>query len=78
MIDEETTLQTFWCSIHFSEEEASYLQAAARIRKITQSRLIERLIRVIAVNQMVLNILDDDSISEPLLGEARAYSNRHI
>ena len=41
-----------------------YLESCARIRNISCSRLIQRMIRVIGEEQMVLSILDDNSSAE--------------
>jgi hypothetical protein len=42
-------------------EQFEYLDACARIRNISTSRLCSRLLTTIADNQMVLAVLDDDS-----------------
>lgn len=40
-------------------EQLNYLQACCRIRSITHGRLINKLIRIIATDQLVLSVLDD-------------------
>lgn len=47
--------------IDFTDEAERYLTACARIRGISQTRLIQRLFNVICSEQMVLAVLDDDS-----------------
>jgi hypothetical protein len=42
-------------------EQLNYLDACARIRQVHISVLVRRLINTIATEQMVLNVLDDDS-----------------
>lgn len=44
-----------------SEESERYLEACARIRGISLTRLLQRLLKTIADDQMVLGVLDDDS-----------------
>lgn len=44
-----------------SEESERYLEACARIRGISLTRLLQRLLKTIADDQMVLSVLDDDS-----------------
>ena len=48
-------------SDNFSEAEYEYLDACARIRDVSVPGLIKMLIRVIAEDQMVRSIMDDDS-----------------
>lgn len=43
------------------EEALRYLENCARIREISCTRLIERLVRQICTDQLVLSVLDDDS-----------------
>jgi hypothetical protein len=44
-----------------SEEADNYLQSSARIRQISTSELLQRLLITICDDQLVLGILDDDS-----------------
>jgi hypothetical protein len=44
-----------------SPERAEYFEACARIREITVTRLFEKLVDIIADDQLVLGILDDES-----------------
>lgn len=44
-----------------SEESERYLEACARIRGISLTRLLQRVLKMVADDQMVLSILDDDS-----------------
>lgn len=51
----------FNISLSLSDESKRYIDACARIRCISRTRLVERLLKLIADDQMVLGILDDDS-----------------
>lgn len=44
-----------------SEESERYLEACARIRGISLTRLIQRVLKMVADEQLVLSVLDDDS-----------------
>lgn len=47
-----------------SDDAADYLHKCARIRHISCCRLIERVMRAVCEDQLVLSILDDDSRPE--------------
>lgn len=47
--------------IRLSPAHAAYLDSCARIRDISRTRLAEQLLEVIASDQLVLSVLDDDS-----------------
>jgi hypothetical protein len=49
------------------DEQYRYLERCARIRRISITRLVSRLITVIASEQLVLSVLDDDSKPSPRL-----------
>ena len=44
-----------------SEEAENYLNACARIRHVSQSRLLQRVLKLVCDDQLILSILDDDS-----------------
>lgn len=44
-----------------SEDDERYLEACARIRGISVTRLFQRVLNLVAKDQLVLSILDDDS-----------------
>lgn len=46
------------------DEGGHYMVACARIRDITLTELVRRLLRVVSEDQLVLAILDDDSKRE--------------
>ena len=50
-----------------------YLESCARIRNISCPRLIQRIVRVIGEEQMVLSVLDDNSSAEH-----RLESGEHV
>lgn len=52
-------------------EHAAYFDACARIRNITTTRLFTRLVEVIADDQLVLGILDDEGSGRRQKGEQR-------
>jgi hypothetical protein len=52
-------------------DEYRYLMSCARIRGIRMQPFLRRLINVIAKEQLVLGILDDDSSRKPRKGEWR-------
>ena len=49
------------------EDDYGYIETCARIRHISVTRLFERLIKVIAEDQLVLSVLDDNSRIAPQL-----------
>lgn len=51
--------------IKVSPKAEEYLASCARIRDVTLTALVTRLIEVIAQDQLVLSILDDDSKPVP-------------
>jgi hypothetical protein len=62
--------------VEMPEDDLAYLQSCARIRHISTSRLVMRLIRVIARDQLVLSILDDESKAEPRQPYAKWHSSK--
>jgi len=50
-----------------SEESRHYVESCARIRKISCTRLMERVIKTVCDHQLVLSVLDDDSKQERIL-----------
>ena len=48
-------------NVHVSEEAIDYVERSARIRKISCSRLMERVVKMACNEQLILSILDDDS-----------------
>lgn len=46
---------------HIASDASDYLDACARIRGISMSAMIRRLLETIAHDRLVLSILDDDS-----------------
>lgn len=46
---------------NFAPEYVRYFEACARIRVLSRPRLIRKLLEMIAEEQLVLTILDDDS-----------------
>lgn len=49
----------------FTDEHDGYFDACARLRDISKTALLKRLLDVIGRDQLVLSILDDDSKPEP-------------
>jgi hypothetical protein len=49
------------CQVELPDPDLEYLQSCARIRHISTVRLVTRLIRTIARDQLVLSVLDDES-----------------
>lgn len=56
-------------------EFGRYYLACARIRDISMSALVKRLIEAIAEDQLVTAILDDDSSKQRRRGEHRYYTS---
>jgi hypothetical protein len=52
--------------LHLTDEEFNYLEASARIRKISCTRLIARMLHTIFTDQLILGVLDDES-KQPVL-----------
>lgn len=69
----------FSVSLSLSDESERYMDACARIRRISRTRLIERLLKLVADDQMVLGILDDESKPWPWLpGElTKSHFRKH-
>lgn len=42
-----------------------YFESCARVRNISKTRLLNRLVNVIGRDQLVLSVLDDDSKPQP-------------
>lgn len=47
--------------LDISAEHITYFDTCARIRDISRTRLLERLLEMIAQDELVLSVLDDDS-----------------
>lgn len=58
-------------SLDITGSDLEYLEACARIRDITARSLVRRLLTVIARDQMVACILDDEAIRKRMKGERR-------
>jgi hypothetical protein len=56
-------------NIEISDPHFEYLDACARIRGVTMSGLVGRLLHTIAEDQLVLSVLDDSSTQNLRLGE---------
>lgn len=54
-----------------------YLAACSRIRHISCTRLVQRLLDAICEDQLVLSVLDDDSKAEPQLDNEESRSRHH-
>lgn len=62
-----------------SEEAENYLRQCARIRRISTTRLLQRVLKLVCDDQLVLGILDDDSKpSRQLAGEATKSHYYHF
>jgi hypothetical protein len=57
--------------LDISEVDTEYFEACARIRNITATSLLRRIINAIARDQMVASVLDDDDLKARLKGEHR-------
>jgi hypothetical protein len=53
------------CNVKLSRAEQEYLSTCARIRGISITRLLSRLVTDITKDQLVLSILDDESKQSP-------------
>lgn len=51
--------------VDIAPELDSYFEACARLRNISKTALMNRLMKVIGDDQLVLSILDDNSKPEP-------------
>lgn len=58
-------------------EAEAYIDRCARIRKISRTRLLQRLMGVICADQLVLSVLDDDSQAQPKLAGEKSTSRVH-
>lgn len=63
--------------LNLSDASYAYLEACARIRKISCTRLIERMMRIICDDQMILSVLDDDSRQLKQMGGETTVSRFH-
>lgn len=50
-----------------SEESFGYMESCARIRRISCSRLMERVLKKVCDDQLMLAVLDDDSKQPSIL-----------
>ena len=64
------------CTVELPDADLEYLQSCARIRHISTTRLVMRLIRVIARDQLVLSVLDDDSKADARQPNARYHRSK--
>lgn len=69
----KTVVQLSW---ELTEEEERYLDTSARIRRISRTRLMERLITAIVRDQMILGVLDDNSKPDLSADERSFYRER--
>jgi hypothetical protein len=46
-------------TIQLTEEENQYLEACARMRRISKSKMVRRLLKVIMEDQMIASVMDD-------------------
>ena len=60
-----------------SDESYEYMESCARIRKISCTRLMERVLKTVCNDQLVLSVLDDDSRQERILPGEHSRSNFH-
>lgn len=58
-------------SIDIGEADTEYFEACARIRNITATSLLRRIINSVARDQMVASVLDEDDLTARLKGEHR-------
>ena len=63
-------------NVEIPDDDFRYLQTCARIRRVSTIQLVKRLIRIIAQEQLVLSVLDDDSQPFDIEPEVRARYNR--
>ena len=61
---------------HIADEHAPYFDACARLRDISKTALLTRLIDVIGRDQLVLSILDDDSKPQHRKKGAHRYCSK--
>lgn len=54
----------------------AYFEACARVRNISKTRLMNRLVAAIGRDQLVLSVLDDDSRPEPKAKGEHGYNPR--
>lgn len=54
----------------------AYFEACARMRNISKTALMNRLVKMIGQDQLVLGILDDDSKPEPKQKGAHGFRPR--
>lgn len=51
----------FHLFFELDDQSERYIHSCAKIRRISVTRLVQRMIKTICIEQMVLAILDDDS-----------------
>lgn len=62
----------FDINMEMPENDERYIHACARIRKISPRRLVARIMKTVCADQLVLAVLDDESVQpETLPGEPR-------
>ena len=67
----------FYLTLEMPESSEQYIHACARIRKISTTRLVERLVKTVCCDQLVLAVLDDESIQKKRLPDEDAKSHYH-
>lgn len=53
--------------VDLSEEAINYMESCARIRKISCTRLMQRLLKAVFQDQLVLSVLDDSSMQPSII-----------
>jgi hypothetical protein len=64
-------------AIDLPDDADRYINACARIRRISTTRLFERLLKRVCTDQMVLAVLDDDSKQPRRLPGEHSRSHYH-
>jgi len=62
--------------VELADDELRYLQSCARIRHISTTRLVRRLMQTIARDQLVLSVLDDGSQPDPPAPDCRYHRSK--
>jgi hypothetical protein len=55
--------------------EVEYLQAAARVRGISRTKLVRVVMQKVIREELVPQLLDDDDLTEPLQPRYRRFQN---
>ena len=56
--------------------EVEYLEDAARERGISRTKLVRVVMQKVIIEELVLQLLDDDDLTEPLQPRYRRFQNR--